>query len=325
LPLSNLFEVEYVCRELRDTINLIRLSGYHAKLFRRKIEYNHPGVLQWLEHEKALISGSTILSFIVNESFDGDLDCIAYNRVSIKQYLPHLNTFFENENYDDSSSMSMTNKYYDYLFGYHREIDVTSPPEGITLQEYFDNFYDLDFLKNTFDGRRLIISKKNSIRTRSSLFKNPRFYGELEEYEESEDDNKPTLVMKSEHLALCNGFKNEYKVVIDDQEKELRSMEKIINRCNKYESRGFTITNYWSRKMAEKYNHVLRKVYYMRNKIINLHRLSIPLVFILFDDLQGNLHEIVREDYKPFLGRRVLERIKRCEEAIKNGTVVEKF
>jgi hypothetical protein len=286
LPLSGLFEVEFVMREFRDLVNKIRVSGYHSRLLRERLEktYGQWGIVQWLEQEQALVSGSTILSFITGCEFENsDLDTIAYDNDSLEVWLNKYNIenlIVDKDSIDYKSIRSVTNKYnilVDDLV--YVKIDVTTPYK-CTLLEHVDS-YDLDFLKNYFDGHRLVVTKKNSIMTKSSFYQNPSLFD-------------PT------------NSRDEYKFL------------KAIGRCKKYEYRGYTIFNYWSKNTAMEYMDVLTPICCPQSNFVELletgETFDIKEHFRIFEETGL---ELLPSD---FIGDCVVDRIKRCLCARTNNT-----
>jgi hypothetical protein len=391
LSLSTLFEVEFVNKNFRDIVNKIRLSGYYSKLLRRQIEknYGYLNILEWLEDEKALISGSTVLSFITQEEYKrADLDIIAYRRESLGEWLRlYKNDYCVTPDMDYHHMewspaifpRSKTNKYgVASNSSYKKEIDVTSP-YNCTLQEHIEIHYDLDFLKNSFDGRRLIVSK-NAVRTRTSDYRTPRFSTFSKENEDdnigkyrliiysdsrlvgpveidtylsrrhlSENDPGNILVVnydfpenwdrKSNRMEDFHKFWELYqddKNFISDGSYSKQSMIASIRRCIKYKSRGYNISNYWTKELAYKYSYVLPPIFLETDHstysteaftVNDMAYKYIPKVgkHIITAIVGEGCHQQNMVELKYFLGKRVLDRIERCEEAIKNGTTVDYF
>jgi hypothetical protein len=218
------------CSTTNNTLSTVAIENYLNTI--------DPQIVQLLKQSNAKLSGSIVLYYIMNElnlnpNFEpNDIDIFVNDKCGMNAFID----WFQNNPLiikQNTKKRTLSNNY-NYLFGANListvlkgtwngkvKIDIIVLNKDIDPSTFISNHFDLDIIKNSYDGNQFHIKHIDSIMNRGYELKQIYSIRTLRYMSDDSIHHYKNAIMnnKHHHDPMC-----------------------IISRLNKYRQRGFTFT-----------------------------------------------------------------------------------
>lgn len=234
LGFHDVFSLELVCKKFAYFCTLLKSRRYFSQRVMSDLHRLNLGeaFFKSLKNDESIVSGSYIFKVLGKEDWENnDIDVYNIGFVSTpeeysknSQITKFLLEICQEDDYDEEGKCLVYETIGNNLFNMIRNYRIESSDIAIQLMTlnvksvttFVKTMYDLNFLKNTFDGERVCIWDKKAVRMRSS----PYFFNSKSDQKNS---SSPTFV---ENLNIEENY------------------WQTVTRCQKYLKRGFLIEGF---------------------------------------------------------------------------------